>query len=264
MGSNSREQKWSLKGATALVTGGTRGIGYATVEELAGFGATVYTCSRNEAQLNERLNEWEKKGFQVFGCVCDLVSESERKDLMNKVSSQFNGKLNILVNNVGTNIWKSTLESTPGDFSFLMKTNLESAHNLCQLAHPFLKASGSASIIFISSIAGLVSLSTGSVYAMAKAAVNQLTKYLACEWAKDNIRSNCVVPWVTRTPLIERFLSNEEFMEAAITRTPIGRIAEPSDVASMVAFFCLPAASYITGQIICVDGGFTVNGSIIP
>ncbi|PON78313.1 Short-chain dehydrogenase/reductase [Parasponia andersonii] len=259
----SREQKWSLQGMTALVTGGTRGIGYAAVEELAGFGAAVYTCSRNEAQLNERLSEWEKKGFRVYGSVCDLVSEEDRKELINKVSSVFNGKLNILVNNVGTNIWKPTLESTAVDFSFLIKINLESAHHMCQLAHPLLKASG-GSIVFISSIAGLISLNTGSIYAMAKAGVNQLTKYLACEWAKDNIRSNCVVPWVTRTPLIEHFLSNENFMEAAISRTPIGRIAEPNDVASLVAFLCLPAASYINGQIICVDGGFSVNGSFIP
>ncbi|EXB36439.1 Tropinone reductase-like protein [Morus notabilis] len=261
-----REQKWSLQGMTALVTGGTRGIGYAVVEELAGLGASVYTCSRNEAQLEERLREWEKKGFQVFGSVCDLASSgADRKELAAKVSSHFNGKLNILINNVGTNIWKPTLESTAGDISFLMNTNFESAYNMCQLAHPLLKAaSGGASIVFISSIAGLISLNTGSIYAAAKAAVNQLTRYLACEWGKDSIRSNCVVPWVTRTPLIEHFLSNEKFVEAAISRTPIGRIAEPDDVSSLVGFLCLPAATYITGQIICVDGGFTVNGSFIP
>ncbi|PON68843.1 Short-chain dehydrogenase/reductase [Trema orientale] len=255
-----RKQRWSLQGMTALVTGGTKGIGYAIVEELAELGATVYTCARNEAQLNECLHEWEKKGFRVSGSVCDLVSEADRTELANKVSSLFNGKLNILINNVGTNIWKPTLELTAGDFSFLMKTNLESAYHMCQLAHPLLKASGAGSIVFISSVAGVVSLNTGSIYAATKAAMNQLTKNLACEWAKDHIRSNSIVPWVTRTPLAEPYLTDENFGGAAIRRTPIGRVAEPSEVSSLVAFLCLPAASYITGQAICVDGGFTVNG----
>ncbi|XP_062085036.1 tropinone reductase homolog At1g07440-like isoform X2 [Humulus lupulus] len=164
----SREQRWSLHGMTALVTGGTKGIGYAIVEELAGLGATVYTCSRNEVQLNECLHEWEKKGFQVSGSVCDVASETDRNELANKVSSFFDGKLNILINNVGTNIWKPTVEYTTGDFSFLMKTNLESAYHMCQLAHPLLKASGAANIVFISSVAGVVLLDTGSIYAATK------------------------------------------------------------------------------------------------
>ncbi|CAI0470643.1 unnamed protein product [Linum tenue] len=91
------EARWSLNGMTALVTGGTRGIGYAIVEELAGFGARVHTCSRNEKELNDRVLEWKSKGLQVTGSVCDLSSVSDRKKLMETVSSLFDGKLNILV-----------------------------------------------------------------------------------------------------------------------------------------------------------------------
>ncbi|XP_024028084.1 tropinone reductase homolog At1g07440 isoform X2 [Morus notabilis] len=246
----SRSQRWSLEGMTALVTGGTKGIGYAIVEELAGFGATVYTCSRNKVQLHECLVEWQRKKFRVCGSVCDVASEADRKELANKVSSLFNGKLNILVNNVGTTIPKSAIEHNAEDFSFLIKTNLESAYHMCQLSHPLLKASGEASIVFISSIASVISLPVGTMYAVTKAEMNQLTKNLACEWAQDNIRSNCVLPSVTRTPLAE---------PPAISRMPIGRVAEPNEVSSLVAFLCLPAASYISGQAICVDGGFTVN-----
>jgi tropinone reductase I len=94
---SSRSSRWSLKGFTALVTGGTRGIGHAIVEELAEFGAIVYTCSRNEEELNERLNEWKEKGFSVYGSVCDVTSSSQREELVRKVASAFNGKLNILV-----------------------------------------------------------------------------------------------------------------------------------------------------------------------
>ncbi|CAL8160817.1 unnamed protein product [Prunus armeniaca] len=255
-----REKRWSLEGLTALVTGGTKGIGHAIVEELAGLGATIHTCARNEVDLNDCLSQWEKKGFQVTGSVCDVVSRTQREELINKVSSLFDGKLNILINNVGTAEIKPAIESTTEDYSFIMSTNLESAYHFSQLAHPLLKASGAGNIIFMSSVAGVVSLGTASIYAASKGAMNQLAKNLACEWAKDNIRTNSVAPWFIRTPLTEPFLSNEQFSNAVNSQTPLGRSGEPEEVAALVSFLCLPAASYITGQTICADGGMTVNG----
>ncbi|XP_061368938.1 tropinone reductase homolog At5g06060-like isoform X1 [Gastrolobium bilobum] len=255
-----RASRWSLNGMTALVTGGTRGIGHAIVEELCGFGATVHTCSRNQAEVNKCLDEWRKKGFLVSGSVCDVSSQVHREKLIQEVTSIFNGKLNIYVNNVGANFRKPTIEYTAEDYSEIMAINLDSAYHLCQLSHPLLKASGMGSIVFISSIAGVVSLGTGSVYAASKAAINQLTKNLACEWAKDSIRSNCVVPATTNTPLVEQLLRNRKYVDEMLSRTPLRRIAEAQEISSLVAFLCLPAASYITGQVISVDGGLTVNG----
>ncbi|KAK3409944.1 hypothetical protein EUGRSUZ_J02011 [Eucalyptus grandis] len=226
--SNDNKNRWSLHGMTALVTGGTKGIGHAIVEELARLGATVHTCSRNEAEINECLKDWKSKGFRVSGSTCDVSSRSEREKLMLTVSSVFDGKLNIL------------------------------------LAHPLLKASGAGSIVFLSSVCGVVSINVGSIYSATKGAMNQLTKNLACEWAKDNIRSNSVAPWFILTPLAEPLLSDKKFHEEVIARTPLGRTGEPEEVSSLVAFLCLPAASYITGQTICVDGGFTVNGFLFP
>ncbi|XP_027335750.1 tropinone reductase homolog At5g06060-like isoform X3 [Abrus precatorius] len=255
--SRNRGGRWGLNGMTALVTGGTRGIGHAIVNDLAGFGAAVHTCSRTQTELNKCLQEWQSQGFRVTGSVCDVSSPSQREKLIQDVASTFNGNLNIFVNNVGTTVRKPTIEYTAEEYSELMRVNLDSAFHLCQLAYPLLKASGKGSIVFISSVAGVMSLGTGSVYAVSKAAINQFTKNLACEWAKDNIRSNCVVPWATRTPLL---LQNQKFVDDAMARTPLKRIAEPEEVSSLVTFLCLPAASYITGQVICVDGGLTVNG----
>ncbi|KAK2441949.1 tropinone reductase protein [Trifolium repens] len=258
--SSSTSSRWSLKGFTALVTGGTRGIGHAVVEELAEFGAIVYTCSRNEEELNKRLNEWKDKGFPIYGSVCDVTSSSQREELVGKVASTFNGKLNILVNNVGTNVRKPTIEYTTEDYSKLLTINLDSAYHISNLAYPLLKQSGNGSIVFISSVASLTSVGSGTIYAACKAAINQLNKGLACEWAKDNIRINCVAPWYTKTPLNEYLYANKDFVNEVLSRTPIKRIGETREVSALVAFLCLPAASYITGQIVTVDGGFTANG----
>ncbi|KAF8010758.1 hypothetical protein BT93_J1412 [Corymbia citriodora subsp. variegata] len=239
----------------------------AIVEELAGLGAAVYTCSRKEAEVNECLKDWESKGFRVAGSACDVSSRSEREKLVLAVSSLFDGKLNILINNVGTlgpNSGMPTVDYAVEVFSFIMMTNFESAYHLTQLAHPLLKSSGNGSIIFLSSVCGVISLSVGSIYSATKGAMNQLTKNLACEWAKDNVRSNSVAPYFVQSPLTDPLFGNEKFHKEAIARTPLGRIGEPKDVSSLVAFLCLPAASYITGQTICVDGGFIVNGFSLP
>ncbi|TXG58663.1 hypothetical protein EZV62_016492 [Acer yangbiense] len=246
-----RNQRWSLKGITALVTGGTKGIGYAIVEELAGFGAIVHTCSRNETELNDRIQEWQSKGLEVSGSVCDVKIRAQRDKLMETVSSLFDGKLNILVNNAGIALTKETTEVTAEDFSNVMCNNFESGYHLCQLGHPLLKASGNGNIVFISSVASLVAIPHLSLYSSTKGAMNQLTKNLACEWAKDNIRVNSIAPGVIRTPLLDASEENSEvkkLVSQIISRTPISRAGKPEEISSAVAFLCFPAASYITGQ----------------
>ncbi|XP_077230393.1 tropinone reductase homolog [Tasmannia lanceolata] len=256
------EKRWSLKGKTALVTGGTRGIGHAIVEELARFGAVVYTCSRKQNEIDECLEQWKSKGFQVTGSVCDLTSRSQRDKLMETVTGYFNGRLNILVNNAGICILKEAIDFTAEDYSNLMATNFEAYWHLSQIAYPFLKASGNGNVVFLSSATGLMATSLHSLYSATKGAINQVTKNLACEWAKDNIRVNAVTPWVINTPMVQANARSEgkELVEGYIARAPMGRAGETNEVSALVAFLCFPAASYITGQAISVDGGYTVNG----
>ncbi|URE26844.1 Tropinone reductase [Musa troglodytarum] len=256
-GDNQAVGRWTLVGTTALVTGGTKGIGRAIVEELARFGAAVHTCSRNEAELNECLLQWRALNLKITGSVCDVSSDVEREKLMQTVNSVFHGKLHILVNNAGTVIWKPVVEHTPEDYRRIISTNLDSAFHLSQLAHPLLKASGRGCIVNISSVAGFVAIDSASVYAATKGALNQLTRSLACEWAKDNIRANCVAPAYIRTPLIQPLSEDEEFVAREGHRVPLGRLGEPEDVAAVVAFLCLPASDYVDGQVIIVDGGRT-------
>nr|AXU39908.1 noroxomaritidine/norcraugsodine reductase 1 [Narcissus papyraceus] len=254
------KKRWSLVGATALVTGGTKGIGRAIVEELAGFGARVHTCSRNKAELNVCLQEWEKLKLDVTGSVCDVSSRTEREKLMEEVSSVFNGKLNILINNAGTAILKPILDFTDEDCSFLVATNFESAFHLSQLSHPMLKASGVGSIVHISTVCTFIGLEGHCIYSATKGAMSQLTRDFACEWARDGIRTNCIAPGITRTVQVQPFLDDKDAAAKEMSRIPNGRPGEPEEMASLAAFLCMPAASYINGQVICVDGGRGING----
>ncbi|CAI0427265.1 unnamed protein product [Linum tenue] len=167
-----RPKARSLKGMTALVTGGTRGIGQAIVEELAGDGAAVHTCSRTQADLDRCLQQWHTKGYRVTGSVCDVLHPDQRLSLMESVSSLFDGKLNILVNNSGALLHKKAPEVTCEEFSTIMGTNFDATYHLCQLSYPLLKASTLGSIVNISSISGIVSLPYTSVYGASKGTLN--------------------------------------------------------------------------------------------
>ncbi len=245
---------WSLSGQYALVTGGTKGIGEAIVRQFLDLGASVFIVARDNELLQQQLSTYRQQGHTVEGLAIDVGQPDAAVDIIRAVTAVWN-RLDILVNNAGTNIRKPTAEYSSADYEYILNTNLRSAYALSQAAYPLLKVSGDSKLLFVSSVSGLAHTSSGSLYGMTKAAMLQLTRNLAVEWAPDGIRVNAVAPWYIKTPLATPVLTNPEKLAGILKRTPMNRIGEPEEVASVVSFLSMPASGYVTGQTISVDGG---------
>lgn len=256
---NMNSSFWRLDGKKALVTGATKGIGAAVVDVLRERGADVFLTARTADDVQAFVQRSPENGGKLYGAAFDVTDQAQRSSLIEQCVDSLGG-LDILVNNVGTNIRRRMDEYRKGELDFLLQTNLVSAFELCRLAYPHLRRSEAASVVNMSSIAAATHVRTGAVYGMTKAALNQLTRNLAGEWGPDGIRVNALAPWYIRTPLAEQVLRDKSYAQAVIDRTPLGRVGEASEVAAAVAFLCMPGAAYISGQILAIDGGMSIAG----
>ncbi len=254
--------EFTLNGHTALVTGATKGIGRATVDAFLRLGAEVVAVARTEADLVLAKAEWKQLG-RVHICAADVATVAGREAVRDYCGQTTGGGISTLVNNVGTNIRKE-LDSYPlEDLRRLMAINVESAFELSKMLKPQLQHANNASIINVSSVAALNVVGTSTVaYAMSKGALDNLTRWLAVEWGRDGIRVNGVHPWYTRTELTAPLLAREELLQAIKQATPLSRCAEAAEVANAIAFLAMPAASYITGIQLPVDGGYLIQGIV--
>jgi Tropinone reductase 1 len=253
--------RWRLDGQTALVTGASLGIGRAIAEELLGLGADVLMVARDEAQLEAAAAELaeDHADREIRSFAADVADAEQRQELFDWIEDLGTG-LNILVNNAGSNTRRAAIDYGEDEWRAIFETNIFSAFELCRFAFPLLSRHASSSIVNVGSVSGLVHVRTGAAYGMSKAALHQLTRNLACEWAEDGVRVNAVAPWYIRTRRTSDALAQPEYYEEVIARTPMRRVGEPEEVAAAVAWFCLPAASYVTGECIAVDGGFLRYG----
>ncbi|KAA2284641.1 SDR family oxidoreductase [Arenimonas fontis] len=253
--------RWRLDGQVALVTGASAGIGRAIVAELAGLGADVLMVARDEGLLEQARQELEDEfpDAELRAFAADVADPEQRREVMDWVEDLGTG-LQVLVNNAGTNASRAAVDYDEEEWRQIFETNLFSAWELSRFAYPLLCQHASSSIVNVGSVSGLTHVRTGAPYGMSKAGLHQLTRNLACEWAEDGVRVNAVAPWYIRTRRTSAKLADPDYLDEVLDRTPMGRVGEPEEVAAAVAFLCLPAASYITGECIGVDGGFLHYG----
>ena len=249
---------WRLDGRRALVTGGSSGIGLAVAQELAALGADLVLVARDTNRLERAraaiCSANPERRVDVISA--DLARDADRR----RVAAEAGDPLQVLVNNAGTNIRKRMSELSLDEYRQVQSVNIESCFEMCRLLYPLLQRGAPASVVNNASVAGLLHLRTGAPYGMSKAAMIQLTRNLAVEWAAEGIRVNAVAPWYIRTPLADQVLQQADYRREVLERTPMGRIGEVEECARAIAFLALPAAGYITGACLPVDGGFSVYG----
>lgn len=251
---------FNLQGKTALVTGAGRGIGQAIAIGLAEAGANVALVSRTQSSLEETASLIrETTNAEAYVIPADVTDRASVEGAIEEVIAKA-GTLDILVNNAGMNIRTPALEVTDEEWDTIVQTNLKSAFLTSQIAGRVMKTQGGGRIINISSVGGHTALRTGVVYGATKAAMIHMTKVLALEWGKYGIQVNSVGPWYIRTPLTEKLLSDKDYLEEIEGRTPLGRIGQLQEVVGPVVFLSSDASSYMTGQTLLVDGGFSIYG----
>ena len=242
-----------LKGKTAMVTGGTRGIGYAVVKVYLENGAKVALCGSRQDRLDKALEKLkaENPDYEVIGLCPDLMNPEEVEKAVATVKDTFGG-LDIMVNNAGVSARESIYDYKAEDFAKTMNLNVDAVFNCAQAAARVMKEQGGGVILNTSSMVSIYGQPSGVAYPASKFAVNGLTKSLARELGKDNIRVNAVAPGVTRTDMVAAL--PEAMIKPLIATIPLGRVGEPEDVANAFLFLASDLASYVTGEILSVDG----------
>ncbi len=251
--------KLDLTGKTAVVIGGTSGIGRAIAHGFAEAGADVVCTSRRQEQVDAAAAEIESKGRRSLRIASDVSDKASLENLLSECVSVF-GKVDILVNSAGRTKREPTLDLDEETWNGILETNLTGTLRACQVFGGHMIENGYGRIINIASLSTFVSLFEVAAYSASKAAVASLTKSLAIEWAKKGVNVNAIAPGVFRTALNQKLLDESDRGREFLTRTPMGRFGNVEELAGAAVFLASDAASFVTGEVLVVDGGFLASG----
>jgi 2-deoxy-D-gluconate 3-dehydrogenase len=251
---------FDLSGRVAIVTGGNGGIGLGMACGLAAAGASVVVAGRDEAKSRAAVGELEGLGAKALALAVDVTSQDSCRALVEQSVEQL-GRLDILVNNAGTNVRKQPEDYRLEEWHMILETNLTSAFMCCQAAYPAMVEAGGGKIINIGSMMSIFGASFTAPYAATKGGIVQLSRALACAWAKDNIQVNAVLPgWIDTALTVQGRRDIPGLEERVVARAPAGRWGTPEDFAGIAVWLASPASDFVTGAAIPVDGGYSVQG----
>jgi NAD(P)-dependent dehydrogenase (short-subunit alcohol dehydrogenase family) len=258
---NTHKEKYpsfDLTGKVALITGAARGLGRACALAMANGGANIGLGLRDIDSAKDLEDDIKSMGRKVIRLQMDIADLQQINDSVETMVKKF-GKIDILLNNVGVAPDNPAEKVTEEDFDYTVQLNLKGTFFTAQSVGKQMISQGYGRIINMSSQAGFIALDDESIYCMTKAGINHLTKNLASEWAKYNITVNAVAPTFIETPGTEPWLNDKDFRKSVLDSIPLGRIGKPMEVAGAVIFLASDAASLITGEIMLIDGGWTLK-----
>jgi 2-dehydro-3-deoxy-D-gluconate 5-dehydrogenase len=251
---------FDLHGRAALVTGGNGGIGLGMARGLAQAGAMLAIAGRNEDKNAAAVRALQEFGTKIFSLAVDVQDEKSCRAMVDEAAARL-GRLDVLVNNAGTNVRKAPQDYTLDEWHRVLDTNLTSAFVASQAAYPHLKRAGGGKIVNIGSMMSIFGASFVAPYGASKGGIVQLTRALATAWAKDNIQVNAVLPgWIDTQLTRDARKEVAGLHERVLARTPAGRWGEPQDLAGIAVFLSSGASDFVTGTAIPVDGGYCVQG----
>jgi NAD(P)-dependent dehydrogenase (short-subunit alcohol dehydrogenase family) len=248
-----------LTGKTAVVIGGTSGIGRAIALGIADAGANVIATSRRKEQVDAVGAEIEKRGGQTLRITSDVAERKSLEQLLEAAIKKFS-TVEILINSAGTTKRAPTIDFSEDDWNRIMETNLTGTLRACQVFGRHMIERRYGRIINIASLTSFVSLMEVAAYSASKAGVASLTKSLAIEWAQHGVCVNAIAPGVFPTPLNQKLLDGSPRGQEFLLRTPMKRFGKVEELAGAAIFLASDSASFVTGEIMCVDGGFLASG----